>query len=685
MTSFKKIQILTGVLLILIGAGAHFINITADAPLYFTGAGQSLTTDPPQYTYFARNATLFEDQPKFDNDRWQSFEMSAVNKLARTMFALTGVSRSAANLTGLFLLFGGYLIFTASLRRYLRLEWLILIPVFLLFTKPLYVFGRLPYLENGMIFFIALLLFFLIRLRHKASGQILIGITLGLVAVSGKIFGIVMIVPVLLTIFIERKPNWLRSITLVTVSSVSVIAIWPIIFYSGSVNSVLGYYAAQSVDLYGFPNALKSPITFIERLISFGNDNRFYYHAPALGFTALISLAALAVRLPIAELRKNIPLLFAIVWFASGILFFMISNYRPLRYIYFLYIPLTIIVVYLLSGKLNLKGTRAGLGRLALLAFILWIFIDQIGFIFLSDGKFEKMHAIIVWYSLPVGLVLAGIEWKLKLLQRTGLRFMSRSLATLILAIFLIGDFAWSFTGWQTERAYNLKEAGQDIGEILNPGAVIAGPIGSALLYENHLNGMIYASGISDSDRDYFRKYPITHMVVDPITSGDLISKYPELEKAVICSDYWIRENKYQVVRISHLTGNKIAGRYKPSDFEIGCEYFNNRIVDSALFYFNLFYSSHPNNKSTIRQLGDLYPVSGRPKKGIEFLKRGIKLYPDDYSFYMTLGIQYYYQSLLKSDRNLRNLSEASFAIAIQKNRFLSEQIEIIKKNLSKQ
>src|SRR3989304_4721428 len=121
-----------------------------------------------------------------------------------------------------------------------------------------------------------------------------------------------------------------------------------------------------------------------------------------------------------------------------------------------------------------------------------------------------------------------------------------------------------------------------------------------ALLLENKWRGMIYAAGISRDDPELFIKYPATHFAVNKEASSTIVGEFSNLGQARPVSDYWIRDANIILVRICHLTGNREAAAYHPSEFEIGRDFFEEKLFDSAAYYIERFLSVHPDNLSAL-------------------------------------------------------------------------------------
>ncbi|MCK4632768.1 MAG: hypothetical protein KAT79_05820 [candidate division Zixibacteria bacterium] len=57
-------------------------DLTSDAPMYYSGLGQSLSTDPAQYVFHARNQVLFGQFDPFDYPRFTVFQHSLTSFVA---------------------------------------------------------------------------------------------------------------------------------------------------------------------------------------------------------------------------------------------------------------------------------------------------------------------------------------------------------------------------------------------------------------------------------------------------------------------------------------------------------------------------------------------------------------------------------------------------------------------------
>jgi len=664
---------------------AYLSDLDADPPMYFDGQSQSLSTDPHHYSYSARNKLLFDQWELFDSARWRVFEATLISGLSYTLFSLFGISRTVANIPGPLTVFLSIALFLLALRRHLKLEAVAVILIMLLFNKVFYVYGRLPYTENGMLLFMAALFYIFMNYRHRLWGCVTVGLLAALAALAGKILGIMIIIPVILTLWLENRPDRIKQIVTVLISTVSLGVFWILLFYGGSLSSFFGYYQSQTVGLYGFPDALKSPLAFFEKLINFGNDSRFYFHAPVLGAAGFLGLVT-AVKLIRKKINdQHIPMVFLAIWFAAGVLLFMPENYRPLRYIYMLYLPLAGLFGLMLSSSYteeNNPTDKKHYIRLTLLLFLFWVLIEQAVFNLFFIGHYNSKAGLIVWLSLIPALLITCLEYRFNFLRILKNRLFLRIVGITAVVLVLV-NFGLPYRDWQQRKSFNIKEAAVDLGQILGKNAVICGPIAPSMLLENKLRGNIYAVGVTDNDPRFFAENPITHFVIDAMASGHVLNKYEKLMSAIEITDYYIRDAKILVVDVSRLTGNEQAALYQPTDYEIARSYMKQKAYESALLYMERFIKQYPDNKSALKTLGDLYPLNGRPDEAMAYLKRAESLYPTDFIVKLSLAVYYQKRFVASGDDRFRHLARETYEQVIEINPYQADEVTEISRRIA--
>ncbi|MCK4632838.1 MAG: hypothetical protein KAT79_06170, partial [candidate division Zixibacteria bacterium] len=181
--------------LIIVSGGIVFwcSDLASDSPMYYSGLGQSLSTDPVQYVFHARNMILFGDFDPFDYPRWTVYQHSLTSLVGYVVFSIAGVSLHNANLVGVILGGLGLILLTLGLLRHHK--WWVTTAVALCYIVniTLLTHMRLPYLENGLVFWASLLFFVYSWYGNRVCGVVLSGIIVAFAAFTGKLFGALLI------------------------------------------------------------------------------------------------------------------------------------------------------------------------------------------------------------------------------------------------------------------------------------------------------------------------------------------------------------------------------------------------------------------------------------------------------------------------------------------------------------
>ncbi|MFH2036375.1 MAG: hypothetical protein ABIJ45_08230, partial [Candidatus Zixiibacteriota bacterium] len=272
-----------------IAAGAIFIIfviiriclLDADPPLFFTGLGQDLLTDPYNFVHYARSDYLFGSGDLFNYPKWIAFKYSFVSMLSRLIFEFGGVSRITGGLTAFVLSLAGIFFFAFGNKKYSDISFLMTI-ILLISNVCLMAYGGQPFLENGLIFASGLIWFLFSRRKISTLNLIILGILTAFCILSGKLYGIVMVVPIGLALLLEENMGIVQRYAIyviaVIISSITLI----MIYYGNNWESVRYYFFEQALGLYGTPRGILSPLEFIRNLMSFGGDSKFYYFMPVL-------------------------------------------------------------------------------------------------------------------------------------------------------------------------------------------------------------------------------------------------------------------------------------------------------------------------------------------------------------------------------------------------------------------
>ncbi|RKX23700.1 MAG: hypothetical protein DRP45_09885, partial [Candidatus Zixiibacteriota bacterium] len=252
--------------LLLLALLARSIDPGADPPAFFADGSQALTTDGAYVTHHARNRALLGTWDMFGFEHWPQFKCSLVSGLSFVAFKLTGVSRIVSNGVGLFLNLLGILLFLAALSKELSRRALLISALFLCTNYVLFVYGRLPFLENGLIFLSSLLFFAYIHWYHRPWGKLLVGVIGGAVVVFGKSFGACLLLGPLLFSLLREDRTRLRSMGVVIGSgAIVVLGLSWLLFDERGFLSFVWQHASGD---HGFPHGFSSPAGFVESLFS---------------------------------------------------------------------------------------------------------------------------------------------------------------------------------------------------------------------------------------------------------------------------------------------------------------------------------------------------------------------------------------------------------------------------------
>lgn len=607
------------------------INLGADPPLFYLGHGDDLLTDPFHITHFARNIILFDDGNPFDYHRWDIFKSSVVSLASFIMFAIFGVSRLVANLTAVLLSVGGGLLFLCGLSK----EWgnrkLFIAALLLLINSTLFYYGRLPFLENGLIFFSGLLFFVFARFHDRLWGQILIGFLVAMAALAGKLFGFILIGPVLIALTFKYRQKVIIPAVAIVGGLISGIAVWVIVLYNGSWSGLTSYYGEQTVGMYGPPPGFSSPLGFVKMLLTYGGESGLWQYTPFLILLTLCSLLLIILFWPRIRKLDNefIPLIFVVGWFLCGIFGLMPFQYRPLRYALFLYLPLSAICAYAINmvwDKSNIpeRFPKLGFGTAPLFFLTLWYLLTQVWMVFAPSGSKFKFGV----EAMPLaGAIAIGVTAILFFIFKSGkIKFHRRSLLILFAVIcagVLIVQSRSLYRGMANPN-YDLTRYSSELKQALGEGAVLTGPFAATLTIDNDLKNIIYMFGLAIVERDLFEKFPITHIAADNGNWEVGQKDFPQLKATINMTQLYMR-NKF--IDINRLPNAKSP----PTDFEQGSIWISKGRPDSAYYYYKKFTADYPNHRMAQKHLAYAALFKGSIDEALKIIDRLHKKNPDSY------------------------------------------------------
>ena len=652
-------------------------DLTSDPPMYFSGLGQSLSTDSAEYIFHARNKILFDAWDPFDYPRWTTYQYSLTSVVGYLCFSMAGVSRASAGTVGLILSLGGLLLLIFGLARH-HSPWVTAVVAFCYVVNvSLLTYGRLSYLENGLIFLAASVFLVYSRWGHKIWGIVAAGVLAALATFIGKLFGSLLLPALVVAIFLSGTDNRWRSIILSIAGYVTTSALIILVLYGGDVFAAFAYVGEQSYGLRGFPAGLSSPWGFLEHLIAYGFQNRMFYLTPDVYMYFVVAGGLMLMMLPdIKSFRKLSPAaIFLACWTAMVYLGLMPLNYSPLRYALFL-IPAIIALCWALMDIALRDGgvvaVKPGRFRIIGWGLLFWsLLFHVIGNVFYFNNL---PHRMLAWSTLGGAVVLAAVVWFV--LRRWDLR-LSRNL--LIGGLVLFIALTAVANGFRIRRMhyldhnFNIAEANDDIAQILGPNAVVSGSYGPAITQNTNLKSFIHFFGVVDIDSTLFDRQPVTHLAVDMSNFQEAVKAFPQLDGMPFVATYWIRDTEVKLYNISKAFSNPEANAYEESQYEQAALMMHRGQADSAGIAMDAFMENHTLTKSSGLLMCDMLGKKQRLQDIRDILDRLAGMYPTDFYVQMQAGRFYLTTALISKDPALMDLSRRYFERGIKVNRFRTE------------
>ncbi len=633
----------------------RFLKLEIDPPYFFSGYSQSQLTDPYHITFFARNAVLFDDWNPFDYHRWDIFKYSIVSGFSYVIFSLFGVSRITANLTGLILNIGGLFLFVLGMWGYREKRELLMTSLLLLSSGLLIFHARLPYLENGLIFFSGLIFFAFMRFHKKRWGQFLTGFLVALAALAGKLFGLLILAPVVISLIFIYRSKCIKPILVSLAGLISGTLIYVLVFYGGDISILMNYYAEQTVGIYGMPKGILSPAVLILKLMTFGSDSGLFYFAPFYIILACLGMAVYLLSGRIFETWKPeyLPIIFAIVWLAAGFAGLAIHNYRPLRYQIFLLLPASVLAAFFvetaLSGKRSVMHKRK-LIIIPMLFLTFWYLATQVFLFFVPDGFKDGAGAAIE--AAAAAFLFIILYWKINRFRKLNLRWIA---IPLLLGLF-VRQGILIYQGLALPGTY-LRDYNHELAQLIDKDAIITGPYAPAFTIDNNLKGIIYVFGLANIEPDLFKRYPITHILTDVGNWNLATREYPFLKNSLSAARMKLCDGTVELFRLPDAD-------IPETEYEKAGRAYLNKAYDLSRTYSESFVKSYPDNLSGRFGLVASYYALGMRDKLLSEINFLTVKYPDN--FRMHAFVYYSYQTLFKKsgDKQYQQLAEHHFARA---------------------
>jgi len=492
-------------------------------------------------------------------------------------------------------------------------------------------------------------------------------------------FGMVLIVPMAFIIWNNNRLGFIRQFGILLVSTVVSFFVFALMFYGGQFGSLFGFMGEHAAGIYGFPEVISSPVKFVEHLISFGRESRMFFFSPFLLILIYLSLTIIILDWKIIKTQRNNELLFCLGWLASGYLFLMLFNYRPLRYQLYLLMPTAGIIGYLISYYKNIKiDFEPNYKNIGLLFLLWWSFFSHIIFIVGVYFLDLTLSAIVVWYALPLAILTIIILYFIK---KTFVGIFNKVPSYLLIVLGLMILFqSISVYKWFNKRTYNLYEAGQSLAYDIAEDAILIGPYAHALTIDNNIKSFIYWFGMAQKEPRLFADFPVTHITADLSNWNELFKEYPFLKGSIHwVSNYRIRNIETRVARMPDDYMATYHPNYRQTDYERGIKYFHLANVDSTIFYLGRCLEAAPDSKSANILMAGYYLNHGQLDKGFGVFDRLILLYPRDYSICMEAGSYHYNFYHMFDNENMLIKADEMFDRAISINPFCKIEVQQFK------
>ena len=681
--------------------------LSADPPAI--SWSQDVATDPPQYTYFARNQVIWGDWDLFGHNRFPFFYKSFTTVVSFIVFSVFGLGRFQANFVAVLLSLLTMVFLFLTLRKVFGKRAAFLSLFFLGFNFVFLMYGRNPFLEISAGFLLVLGFYFMVSSFKKS----LLLIPSGICFAAGIFFGKTMaafVLPacaaVLLLWMFERLPSDrkmdFRPVAFFGGGFLAVTLLWIFFSYLPAKREVAGYLGEQALGLYGFPVALQSITGFVQALFTFGRD--LFYRMPVVFLLSFLGLMLFfrerdTIREWVRQRdHRSKVKLFLTLWFLVCFFLLMILNYRPLRYQIYLIPPMCALAGIWLDSLFSGFASRDRSPKA-----LFWI-VFVVCTTFLANYVITTYHRLSqkqilfgtsLFISFVIALVIAALYfWRSAGFKRaakggasvrTGrLKLGWRGLTMLVLILISVIVNAGQYASWASSPTYSLNRSSVDLGKILGKDAVISGPYGPGLVWDNELMNIIHMFGVTKPDPELFRTYPITHLALERGGNRDRAFKdYPQvMNQAKIVTTYWLRNIPVDIYRIGEWTGNPKTKGYSLSEFERAKMLVDQGETDSALVLLEEFVSHTPDNYSAHEALTEIYFDMEEFEKAALSLEKAIQFNPTDFLAHQQLGSVYLGLGNQTRQNRYRDLAIEQWEIALElfpENRQLATQLQSIR------
>jgi tetratricopeptide (TPR) repeat protein len=640
--------LLLGLLLIV-----RLVHLGADPPMNLS-ASSDVETDPAMYTQFARQYLQTGDFDPFNDHRLTLYLKSSITPLATVVFGLFGTGIAPMQLTGLIFSFGSLLFFFLFVRRSTGKSEAILWLLLAGFNYNLIFYGRLPFLEHAMTFFLFLALL-LLSCRPTSFCSIAAGASLATGILFGKAIGILMIAVLVVCFWFKwlksekSERSTLSKELMFFCGGVGLVSLfWYFFVYLSAPAAITTYWKEQGLTAHGIPTALDSFDELVEWWLSFGIKSRLQprmvlVSVLATAFIAWVAYKTIRFRNIVSNLKsiQTGHLLVALMMIGfTGALF--VWNYRPLRYhLILIYPACAAAAVLILHVCRKWEANAESKLPIVVLPVISLIALPEI--YRLSGSLYQLVDSTISYddskyliFSIAAALIPATAG--MILLYRKGkLSFMRRYLAYIAVAVvlFTLYEGISPYAQWITRPTRVGRDIACELVQILSKEAVVSGPYGPALTQGTELASVIHMFGMPQPDPDLFIEFPITHLLVDRANELRAEKDYPDImREAPVLAEFKYGETKIKLYRVAEFTHNEQTAKYQLSEFEQAKTALANNDTTGAELILRQLFTVQPNSYTASILLADILQERDDHKDAEGFIQAAIAVSPTCYSLH---------------------------------------------------
>jgi 4-amino-4-deoxy-L-arabinose transferase-like glycosyltransferase len=495
-------------ILLLLTIGLRIIHLSADPPADFDWSG-GYFADEGYWSHNARNQVLFGSAVQ---DDWDARIVTPIfARLQNIIFILTGVGLLQVRIIGVL----SAIVIAAATFFLTRKHWdsgtAFYFAVVASLNFPMLVLARqgIPDSFAAALAWAALCLLFI----DFAPAAFCAGVLL-VSAFITKYFMIYTFIPVLAIFIWNRKSISGTRMWAFIEGLFLAIAVWLFLNYipnQGTISAYNRFYSSQqSQQIWGIVPVVKNILM-----------QPFFLYAvktPTILFLGNLMIWYIAIRFrEMGQMEKGFWL-----WLVTGILFFAVWRYRPLRYYTSLIPPLAVLACYaIIYREAVSQSFRAGRFR-----YLLWlgVAIPALQILFVVADRW------LGWHIVPDQLGIKTFDALIFILVSIfGTIFLIRNKTIWIPALLVTGMLlsdGRNYLQWMIAPDHSALEISHDLQNRI-PKAVISGQWAPELVLENHLRAVPVWKDFVNSDHP-FQRFRITHLLLWRYPLGDEFLKFSE-------------------------------------------------------------------------------------------------------------------------------------------------------------